>query len=76
MAIFNYKDPEREFEKLLEKVKKQKGVLVINWHNNRFDKKDFPNAIPFYKMMLRRFKKDKAFVSGCRDVLKKIGEIK
>jgi len=66
--FMEFKDPMVKFEKILSTVNQHKGLLVIDWHQSSFDEKDYSKRIETYKMMLDRFKSDKAFVATCKDV--------
>jgi len=69
-TIFSSEDPYKTLDKLIEMVKKFNGLLVVNWHQSVFDEKDYPNHIRMYESMLKRFKRDKAFVSTCYNLAK------
>ncbi len=62
--------PLEDFKKFLQWLKKFHGLLVLNWHQCRFDEKDFPDHTKVYEKILREIKKDQAYVSSCVDIVK------
>jgi len=69
-TIFSSEDPYKTLDKLIEMVKRFNGLLVVNWHQRSFDEKECPDHTRMYESMLKRFKRDKAFVSTCSDLAK------
>ncbi|MBR7066943.1 MAG: hypothetical protein IKI28_01315 [Bacteroidales bacterium] len=67
--------PERwkKFDKIAEEIDKQNAYLVINYHNNNFDKFDFPSYVEDYERMIATMKNAGALFmtmgEACRMIL-------
>lgn len=57
----NIKNAKEEMKRIFEKVKKQKGILVINFHNTTFDEELYPQVTGFYEYLLQIAKTNKAW---------------
>ncbi len=68
-ALLSKKDPKKEFKRILENVKRFNGLLVINWHNDSFDEKEYPQRAKMYEYILKIIKEDGAYVENCKNVL-------
>jgi peptidoglycan/xylan/chitin deacetylase (PgdA/CDA1 family) len=69
-TIFSSKNPYKTLDRSIKTVRRFNGLLVVNWHQSVFDEKEYPDHIRMYESMLKRFKRDKAYVSTCYNLAK------
>ena len=68
-ALLLSEKPKIEFKNILENVKRFNGLLVLNWHQCSFDKKDYSDRLEMYKYILKILKKDNAYVDTCKNII-------
>ena len=59
---------------IIKKVKKVRGVLTINWHNNYFDERFYPGYKTLYKNILKLVSNNKGELLSLKDAYEKIKE--
>jgi histidinol phosphatase-like PHP family hydrolase len=73
-SITSYKVLKAYLEKILEILKSTRGVLVVNWHPNRFNEKEFGNLYKkCFKFLLSKSKENKAWLTSIRNLINEVG---
>lgn len=62
---YKYDDARETVFKLIEHVKKNKGLLVMDWHQRVFYYKDFPMWGELFNECLKFFQKSNVFLTNC-----------
>lgn len=66
----NYSSQEtfKIYNELIQSVKEHHGAVVLIWHNNVFDDKDFPGFSEYYINMLKNFYCENSCVLSCEQL--------
>jgi len=50
----------KKLDYIMEQIEKEEGILVLNWHSNNFNERDFPNYKSTYIKLINIFKSNGA----------------
>lgn len=57
----------REIKRIIEEVKKSRGIIVINFHNTTFDENLYPGVTEFYEYILKLAKANNAWTPTMKE---------